>query len=348
MNSSFGVDFGRARFERIIKGTPLCQLGNESETIPHNTMTEFLKNMPYPISEKITVDFRSDGDIVFMTQGKDPFTISLSNHAMTRLPFAVLSLRDIATKLELFLEKKQEGDFPGAGFRLFVLNEGLFDTSRETPTNEDWRKKNTGMSSSEKIDSCPQIFMENGSDNGKMPSCGDLFNGIDVAPNLRKEFLLSEVTPYPGKNKLSISLGGEYGGTYTMEIPLSYTRSMTRDDMVERFSVIYEKTGSDIVYFEEFLVNLEKLETVLGIFPNECLRPLVSILPNSPFLLYAEGSNKKRLFLQGSESLSRIEVVEAPLPGREKEARQKFLGEAIMKKRWAGILWRPDNRDMER
>lgn len=323
-----------AKIESAAKEKPLIRLNDEITS--SYGLNDFRKDKPYPLSRKIAVEFRPDGDIVFMIKGEGS-PIILSNQAMTRLPFAVLSLRDIAAKLELFLEEKKGGNFPGAGFRLFILNVGLFDTFRETPLDGDTLKK-----------TCQQVFMKNGSDSGELPRCGDLFQGMNVAPDLQQDFLLSEVTPNPGKNKLLIGLGGEYGGTYTIEIPLSYTRSMTRNDLVERFSVIHEKSGGDIVYFEEFLVNLAKLETVLGIFPNECLRPLVSILSNGPSLFYIEGSPKKRLFLQGSESLSRIEVVEAPLPGREKEARQKFLGEAVMKNRWTGKLWGPQSRDKER
>lgn len=344
MKRSFGGDFGRARFERIIKGTPLCQLGNDSETIPSNTMTEFLKSMPYPISDKIAVDFDSAGNLIFTTtKRKDPLTLSLSNYTATRLPFAVLNLRDIATKLESFLESEQDGDFSSAGFRSFVLDEGLFD-SASCPKNYF-----SGY--------LPQIFKERGGDDGRVREGGRLFGGTHVEERLFREGFLSfqSINKNGESNRFWLLIwrrGDKFG--CTLEIPFSYdyTRSMGREDLAERFATFYERTAGDMSKFGRGLVDLAKLETVMGLFPKACLIPLVESWNNGdpPLLqIERERGSSERLFIQEPRGLSsKIEFLESPQPGKENEARLKFLGEAVIKGRWSGKLWSPRLRNIER
>ena len=344
MKRSFGIDFGRPRFETIIKETPLCQLSNDSETIPHNTMREFLKSMPYPISDKIAVDFDSAGNLTFTTtKKKDPLTLSLSNYTAKRLPFAVLNLRDIAIKLESFLEREQGLEFSSVEFRFFVLDEGLFGS--------DFHPK-----------SCfsgylPQIFKESGGDDGRVREGGRLFGGTSVEERLFREGFLSFQTVHKNAESdrfwLLVRRREDKFGC-TLEIPFSYdyTRSMGREDLAERFATFYERTAGDMSKFGRGLVDLAKLETVMGLFPKECLIPLVESWNNGdPPLLQIERKRgpAERLFIQEPRGLSlKIEFLERPQPGREEEARQKFLGKAVMKGQWSGNLWETPIREDER
>ena len=183
------------------------------------------------------------------------------------------------------------------------------------------------------------VFKENSKDDGRIGQRKDLFEVMCLTP---------EQTT---KNNFLIKFAENSGGanSFFLSIPHSYTRSITREELAERLSAIYKKTNSVVLNFEETFMNLVKLEMLLGILPKKNLGVLVSTCWNeSPPILYLETTPKKRLFLQKSKSCKRIEVIEAPQPGREEEARQKFLGKAVMKGQWSGNLWETPIREDER
>ena len=242
-----------------------------------------------------------------------------------RLPFAVLDLRTIATKLESFLETNK--DYTPSKFLRFVCDAPMFGF-------EVVKKESSSIFLPHKI------FANDKTDDGRVAAGDFIFQNLGKG-NLFPTIKTARAVPDIDNNKVLLT----FWEAYHIEVPLSYCRLMTKSDMAHRFEEAYRKLSEDSVSFESTFFTLAKLEIVLGVFPKESLRPLVDSMGS---VTHLEISPKKRLFLQREGGVWPIEVVEAPEKGKEEGTRQRFLGEAVLRNRWTGTLLNPDSREIER
>ena len=240
-----------------------------------------------------------------------------------RLPFAALDLRTIATKLESFLATNK--DYTPSKFLRFVCDTPMFGF-------EGVKRESSSTFLPHKI------FANDKNDDGRIAAGDFVFQDLekeDLSPTIKT----ARAVPDVDNNKILLT----FCESYHIEIPLSYCLLMTKRDMAHRFDEAYRKMSEEPVTIDSTFFNLAKLEMVLGVFSRESLRPLVTSMG---VVTHLELSPEKRLFLQRGGTRS-IEVVNAPEKGKEGGARQRFLGEAVLRNRWTGTLLHP-GREIER